>query len=224
MEAEALEALKAKLAVFARFVEDMIGRSVKAFLEGNTEVLQSIVDVEENQANAFEVELERDCTALIAQFEPRARELRTVLMVLGITNDLERMGDHAVNIAEAARSLHAGPSFAPPNAMNLMVDATTRMVEESIRAFISEDAGLAARVCESDDTVDNLADEILTEMSAAMGRDPARVDGSLAVLKIAGNLERIADLSTNIGEDVIYMAEGRVIKHHNPEETPQGGA
>jgi phosphate transport system protein len=214
MDVQALEALKAKLAVFARFVEYMIGRSVKAYLDRQPELLRSVMDTEEKRANAFEVELEKECTALIAQYEPRARELRTVLMVLGITTDLERMADHAVNIAEAAQGLlERSPVTAPP-AMNRMADATTRMVGESIRAFIGGDAALAGKVCESDDTVDSLADEILTEMTSSMGRDSTQIEGSLAVLKIAGNLERIADLSTNICEDVIYMAEGRVIKHH----------
>jgi phosphate transport system protein len=217
MDAQALEALKAKLAMFARFVEYMIGRSVKAYLDNQPELLQSVVETEEERANAFEVELEKECTALIAQYEPRARELRSVLMVLGITTDLERMADHAVNIAEAAKALLERSPLAPPPALNRMAGATTRMVGESIRAFIAEDAALAGKVCESDDTVDSLADEILTEMTSSMGRDPTRIEGSLAVLKIAGNLERIADLSTNICEDVIYMAEGRVIKHHYTE-------
>jgi phosphate transport system protein len=213
MDAQALEAVKAKLAMFARFVEYMIGRSVKAYLDNQPELLQRVVEGEEKRANTFEMELEQECTALIAQFQPRARELRTVLMMLGTTTDLERMADHAVNIAEAARGLSGGFPVAPPPAMTRMAEATTRMLGESIRAFVSEDAALAARVCQSDDTVDSLADEILTEMTASMGRDPAAIEGGLAVLKIAGNLERIADLSTNICEDVIYMAEGRVIKH-----------
>jgi phosphate transport system protein len=222
MDAQALEALKAKLAVFARFVEDMIGRSVQAVLEGRPELLDSVINAEEARANALEVELERECTVLIAQFEPRARELRSVLMALGVTTDLERMADHAVNIAEAARIHQAGPLLPPPPALNQMAAATIRMVGDGIRAFIVEDPRMAQMVCQSDDTVDELADRILAEMTAVMGQDATRIHPSLAILKIAGNLERIADLSTNICEDVIYVAEGRVIKHHGCDEQAEG--
>ena len=92
------------------------------------------------------------------------------------------------------------------------------MVDGAIRAFIGEDAALGQKVCETDTTVDSLANQILDRLSASMTQDPAHVLQSLSILKVAGNLERVADLSTNIGEDVIYMTEGRVIKHHRQEE------
>ena len=95
------------------------------------------------------------------------------------------------------------------------------MVDGAIRAFIDEDAALGQKVCESDNTVDDLATRVLEGLSASMTSTPSTVPENLALLKIAGNLERIADLSTNIGEDVIYMAEGRVIKHHQEEDTKE---
>jgi phosphate transport system protein len=218
MEAEALMALMSKLTQYARFVEDMIGRSVTAALENRPDLLDSILGADEDRANAFEVELEQDCAALLAQFEPRARELRTVLMALGITTDLERMADHAVNIAETVKTSQVRAALRPSPAMSRMAEATVRMVEQSLQAFITEDAPLARTVCENDDTVDDLADRILTEVSSSMGRDPTSIEAGLAELKIAGNLERIADLSTNICEDVIYVAEGKIIKHLGAEE------
>jgi phosphate transport system protein len=147
-----------------------------------------------------------------------ARDLRTLLMILRITNDLERIADHAVNIAESVRELLADFLPSPADALPRMFDETILMVDCAIRSFIGGDAALGQKVCESDTSVDTLATGILERVSASMSKDPAIVSPSLAVLKIAGNLERIADLSTNIGEDVIYMAEGRVIKHHREEQ------
>jgi phosphate transport system protein len=217
---EQIESLKASLIMYARLVEDMIERSVKAFGARQREVLEAIIDREEPRANELELELEEECISLIAQFEPKARELRTVLMVLGITNDLERLADHAVNISEAARDILARTPLRIQSEIPRMAELAIRMVEDSIQAFIEEDVGLARKVCESDNAVDDLADlirERLVEMMAE-ARDPAIIEPSLSVLKIAANLERIADLSTNIGEDVIFMVEGRVIKHHKQDQ------
>ncbi len=146
-----------------------------------------------------------------------ARDLRTILMVLGITNDLERIADHAVNIAEAVREHINGTSLRPDDSVLKMFEETLTMVDGAIRAFTTEDAALGQKVCASDTIVDELATSILEGLSASMTSRPATVSENLALLKIAGNLERIADLSTNIGEDVIYMTEGRVIKHHQEE-------
>jgi phosphate transport system protein len=139
-----------------------------------------------------------------------------VLMVLGITNDLERLADHAVNIAEAARDILARTPLRTESEIPRIAELAIRMVQECIQAFIEEDAGLARKVCESDNAVDELADRILERSVGTMVAtgDPSIIEPSLSVLKIAANLERIADLSTNIGEDVIFMVEGRVIKHH----------
>lgn len=110
------------------------------------------------------MELEEECTALIAQYEPRGRELRTVPMALGIMSDLERMADHAVNIAEAAGTLRGKMVAAPPADVVRMASAVTRMLNECITSFISEDPGLAASVCRNDDSADYLAAAILTDL------------------------------------------------------------
>ena len=213
-----IEDLKARVVAYARLVEDMIEQCRSSLVKRTPDTLSVLVQKEEPRANELEVELEEECTALIAQHQPMARELRTILMVLRMTNDLERMADHAVNIAEAALEC-IGLSTAEPDADLLrLFDETIRMVGSAVRSFIDDDAELGEQVCESDAVVDQLATDILERMSSSMTSDPFVIENSLCVLKIAANLERIADLSTNIGEDVIYMTDGRVIKHHRLEE------
>ena len=212
-----MDELKARLVAYGQFVQDMIQKSRRALVSRDPDLPHEIIDRDEPRANATEIELEAECTSLIARHQPMARDLRTILMVLGITNDLERIADHAVNIAEAVVEHINGASLRPDDLVLRMFDETIRMVDESIRAFIDEDAALGQKVCASDNTVDDLATRILEGLSASMTSTPVTVSENLALLKIAGNLERVADLSTNIGEDVIYMTEGRVIKHHTGE-------
>jgi phosphate transport system protein len=212
-----MDELKGRLAAYGQFVRQMIEKSRTALVSREPGLPREIIDTDEPRANTTEIELEAECTSLIARHQPMARDLRTILMVMGITNDLERMADHAVNIAEAVADHINGTSLRPDNAVLLMFEETISMVDGAIRSFIGEDAALGQKVCESDNTVDALATAILEGLSASMTTNPASVPESLALLKIAGNLERVADLSTNIGEDVIYMTEGRVIKHHQEQ-------
>jgi phosphate transport system protein len=218
MPIQQMDALKERLAVYARFVEEMIVRSRTALVEQQPDILSGIIEEDEPRANRFEMDLEEECTSIIAQHQPMARDLRTLLMILRITNDLERIADHAVNIALSVRELLAGFPPPPADALPRMFEETIIMVDCAIRSFIGGDAALGQKVCETDTSVDTLATGILERVSASMSKSAASVSQSLAVLKIAGNLERIADLSTNIGEDVIYMTEGRVIKHHREEQ------
>ncbi len=218
MLSRAIEELKARLVAYARFVEEMIDHSVKALLERRPEELRFITETSEKKANETELALEEECTTLIAQYQPRARDLRTILMALGMTNDLERMADHAVNISEAGLSFLSRPGITPPRELPRLAEESLRMVDQGIRAFIAEEVSLARRVCASDNVVDDLATEILKGQVAEMAREPSTIEGRLTLLKIAANLERIADLSTNLCEDVIYQVEGRVIKHHKEDE------
>jgi phosphate transport system protein len=213
-----MDELKARLVAYGQFVQGMIEKSRKALVARQPALPREIIDTDEPRANQTEIDLEAECTSLIARHQPMAKDLRTILMVLGITNDLERIADHSVNIAEAVGDHINGTELRPDDAVLRMFEETLHMVDGAIRAFIDEDAALGQKVCESDNTVDELATGILEGLSASMTRAPSTVSENLALLKIAGNLERIADLSTNIGEDVIYMTEGRVIKHHQGED------
>ena len=213
-----MDDLKARLAAYGQFVQEMIEKCRRALVDRVPELPRQIVDEDEPRANSTEIALEAECTSLIARHQPMARDLRTILMVLGITNDLERIADHAVNIAEAVGDHINGTSLRPEGSVVKMFEETIAMVDGAIRAFIDEDAARGQKVCASDNTVDELATGILEGLRASMTKSPVSVPENLALLKIAGNLERIADLSTNIGEDVIYMTEGRVIKHHLEDE------
>ena len=212
-----IDHLRSRVTTYARLVEDMIEQCRTSLLDRTTEALNDIVQKKEPRANELEMELEEECTVLIAQHQPMAKELRTILMVLRITNDLERMADHAVNIAEAALECIGLSAARPEGELLRLFDEAILMVDCAVRSFIGASAELGQQVCESDSTVDQLATDILETMSTSMTKDPFTIEQSLCVLKIAANLERIADLSTNIGEDVIYMTEGRVIKHHRGE-------
>ena len=212
-----LDALKGRLVSYGRFVQDMIEKSRQALATRQTGLLDDIISRDEPRANESEMDLEEECTSLIAQHQPMARDLRAILMILRITNGLERIADHAVNIAEAVSDHVTGSSPAPDPEMMEMFDETIRMLDESLRAFVDEDAALGLKVCEADNTIDARATAILDRLSSSMTQDPPSIPRSLAVLKISANLERVADISTNIGEDVIYMTEGRVIKHHRQD-------
>lgn len=213
-----MDELKARLVAYGQFVQEMIEKSRRALVDRQAALPREIIESDEPRANQTEIDLEAECTSLIARHQPMAKDLRTILMVLGITNDLERIADHSVNIAEAVGDHINGTLLQPDDSVLRMFEETIHMVDGAIRAFIDEDPGLGQRVCESDNTVDELATRILEGLSASMTSTPSTVPENLALLKIAGNLERIADLSTNIGEDVIYMTEGRVIKHHQEED------
>ncbi len=212
-----MDELKSRLAAYGQFVQEMIEKSHRALVSRAAELPRQIVDQDEPRANSTEIALEAECTSLIARHQPMARDLRTILMVMGITNDLERMGDHAVNIAESVADHINGTSLRPGDDVLKLFEETIGMVDGAIRAFIDEDAAAGQKVCASDNAIDERATRILEGLSASMTKSPASIPENLALLKIAGNLERIADLSTNIGEDVIYMTEGRVIKHHQEE-------
>jgi phosphate transport system protein len=221
---ERVTGLKREIVEYAGLVEGMINKAVSGLLEKRRDVLTEVIERDEPRANALEIEMDDRCTALIAQYEPKARDLRTILMVLKMGNDFERMGDHAVNIAESGLYLMDRPPVKPYIDIPRMAEVTIKMLRDSITAFINEDAGLAKSVCERDSIVDDLRIQILRELITYMASDPTTIERALHLIRVSGNLERIADLSTNACEDVIFMVEGRVIKHHHLEEPGAGHA
>ncbi len=211
---ERLTELKRELAEYAGLVEQMVDRAMKSLVSRDRTVCETVLRDDEERANAWEVKIDEMCTVVIAQFEPVARDLRTVLMILKANNDLERMADHAVNICESSSFLIERPPVKPLIDLPRMGSIASSMLRDAISSFVTENASLAQQVCERDEMVDDLRDQIFRELLTYMVSDPSTVERSLHYLRISENLERIADLSTNISEDTIFMVEGRIIKHH----------
>ncbi|MCM8785765.1 MAG: phosphate signaling complex protein PhoU [Candidatus Omnitrophica bacterium] len=210
--------LKRKITEFGLLIEKMIDESIAGLLNKNEERLKKVIEDLEEKANNFEIEIEELCIETIAQFEPKAKNLRIILMILKINNDLERIGDHAVNISESSLFLIKRPDVKPLIDIPRMADESIKMLKDSINSFINEDAEMARNVCYRDNIVDNLKDQIIRELVTYMISDPNTIERSLELIRITQNLERIADLSTNIGEDVIFITQGKIIKHHIEEK------
>lgn len=210
--------LKKRIIEYATFVEQMIMSSIHGLIDKKEEMLKEVIESQEPKANEMEIDIEEQATVVMAKFQPKAKDLRLILMILKMNNDLERMADHAVNIAERSHFLIKNPMVKPLIDIPKAADITIQMLRDSIDSFVKEDSELAKSVCERDNKIDNLNNQIFRELITYMFSDPSTIERSIKLIQIANNFERIADLATNICEDVIYIVEGRVIKHHKDEE------
>ena len=211
---EKLNELEEKLIEEASLAEDMVKKSIEGLTKKRKEILEKVIKEYEPKTNELEIKIDEFCTNLIALYQPKAGNLRTILMILKMNNDLERIGDLAVNISESALFLIEKPPVKPLIDIPRMAEESIDMLKNAINSFINKDANLAKSVCEKDSVVDNLRDQILRELITYMSSDPSTIERSIHLIRISRCLERIADLSTNICEDVIFMTEGRIIKHH----------
>jgi phosphate transport system protein len=200
--------LKKELINYAIQVQSMIDKSVRGLTDRDKKLLVSVKDVDEITANETEIKMEEDCTVLIAKYQPAAKYLRTIMMTAQMINDLERMADLAVNIVESSLVLLESPPLKPLIDIPHMARITMSMVKDSIDSFINEDSELARDVCVRDDEIDDLQDQILRELITYMMSNPRNIERSFQLMRIANSLERIADHSTNLCEDVIYINEG----------------
>ena len=210
--------LKKTLMEFATLVESMVDQSITGLKVKKPDLLHDVIQLDEPRANTYEIELDEKSVFIIAQHQPTGKALRTIIMILHINSTLERIGDHAVTIAESGLFLIEKPPVKSLIDIPRMADVVKTMIADSITSFINEDAELARNVCERDNIVDGLRTQIIRELITFMTSDPSTIERALHLMKIASNLERIADLTTNICEDVIYMVKGQVIKHHKDEK------
>jgi phosphate transport system protein len=217
LEEAKLNRLRREFLEYATVVEGMIGKSINGLTKNDGTILNDVIENDEPRVNDFEIRLDEMCIAVIAQHQPAGKSLRTILMMYGINGILERMGDHAVTICESALILISKPPVKPLIDIPRMGDVIRGMISDCITSFINEDADLARSVCERDDIVDGLRNQIMRELVTFMSSDPSTIERALLLMKIASNLERVADLTTNICEDVIYMVRGKVIKHHKDQ-------
>jgi phosphate transport system protein len=208
-----LENVQRRVLALASAVEQVIEQSIRALFNRDSALARKLIasdtpiDMEENQ-------IEEECLKILALHQPVASDLRRVATIVKINNDLERMADLAVNIAERALALAPGPDVPVPAVFRQMTDLTNLMVRDSLDAFLRLDVSLAKRVCRLDDEVDRYNREIIDDVSDYMRGSPAHVDPGLHLFSAARQLERIADHATNIAEDVVYLVEGKIIRHH----------
>ena len=212
LEARIFE-LKKKLVEYANFVESMINNSIQGYLKEDVKILRSVIDESEPKANQFELFIEDLCTSTIAQFDPKAVDLRTILMILKMNNDLERMADHAVNISESAHYVIENRGLEVKSNLISASQTVMNMLLNTISAFIDKNAQLAKSVGEEDIKVDTFRRDSIKEMVKRMAENPNNIEKCLHFLRISSNLERMADLCTNMSEDVVFMVEGKIIKH-----------
>ena len=208
-----LEELKGRLKESAFLVGGMIEKSIRGLIERRRELLLEVIEKDEERENRIELEIDEACIQMIARYQPQARDLRKVMMIARMNNDFERMADEAVNIAEAALFLIERPQVKPLVDIPRMAEEAEGMMQDSLASFMNGDTRLSREVCGRDDIVDNLRDQILRELITFMASDPSVIDRSIRLIRISRSLERIGDLSTNICEDVIYMVEGKIVRH-----------
>lgn len=206
--------LRQQLFTMAGIVEEMIGNSIKALISKDSALAEQVIGPDEDRVNHLEIENEDAAINLMALYQPEASNLRAIVMIIKINNDLERLGDHAVNIAEAAQFLMERPAVKPLVDIPKMAEHAIAMLKDALDAFTRNDAELARSVCGRDTIVDDLNDTVKQDLARVMSADASTIDRALKTMMVSLNLERVADLATNIAEDVIYIATGQVIKHH----------
>ncbi len=215
---EEIGKLKKMLFEMATSVEEMIAKSIKALKDRNMIMAEEVIK-SDAKINEMEIDIDNQCIRILALYHPEAEDLRTVSMIMKINGDLERIGDHAVNIAEKTIYLADKPPVKPLIDIPKMADKAIQMLEESLDAFVNKDAELAIEVCKSDDEVDALEPQIVRELVTYMIGDPQTIDRSLTLILIAREIERVADLATNIAEDTYYIVSGKSLKHHALEKS-----
>ena len=209
-----LDTLKQQLLVMSQRAEELLAVSLEAFLERDGGKAEAVLSADD-EVDALEVELEALAISLLALQQPMARDLRFIVSALKIVGDLERVGDHAVNIAQSALRMVALKTThtTPPEIIDMGVRARN-MLSDALDAMMRQDGMLGREVCKRDDDVDALHEAMFGIVISNMREDPSAISISLELLLVSRNLERVADLATNIAEDAVYLAEGKTIKHH----------
>lgn len=210
---EELEELQRRLLEMAGLVEAAIRGSVEAVRLRDATAAREVL-INEARINRMEIEIDEFATRLLALHQPMAKDLRLLTAAIKINNDLERMGDLAVNIAERGLSLMEQPELKPLVDIPEMASLTQGMVRKALDAFVNRDTSLARKVLSDDDSVDRRRDAVYEELLAHMERDAAAVRRGFDLILIARNLERIADHATNIAEDVLFLCQGIDVRHH----------
>lgn len=222
---DAIEKLKQSVVHMAGVVEERLHEAVLALKLRDRQLAEHVVR-EDREVDQMEIDVEEECLKVLALHQPVATDLRFIIAILKINNDLERIADLAVNLAERACGLAAGPPVAVPFDLEQMSDLALRMLKSSLDALVEMDAGAARCVADIDDAVDAINAEAYVTVQERIRTSPNHIGQLIQYLSCAKHLERIADLATNISEDVIYLVEGEIVRHRQtrlpPRDRPDG--
>ena len=214
---EELATLKSKLLQMGALVEEQIREALRALVDRDEDLARKVI-VNDRRVNTLDVEIDEACLELLALFKPAARDLRFITTAMKISTELERMSDLAENICERAIELNEEPQLKPYIDIPRMADKAMLMVWNSLDSFVKWDSELARKVLDDDDEVDELTEQIFRELLSFMIENPQTIPRAMRLSFIAKYIERIADHATNIGELVVYMVEGRIIRHTIPSQ------
>lgn len=209
---EELTRLKEKILKMGALVEAQIASSIKALVERDTALAKQTIQ-NDHQVNAMDVEIDEECIRLLALYQPAARDLRFITTAMKITTDLERMSDLSEDICERAIELAEEPLLKPYIDIPRMAEAAQKMVRETLDAFVNKDAALARKVCSEDQFIDDLTHQIFRELLSYMAEDQTTITRAIRISFVSKYIERIGDHATNIAEMVVYLVEGKIIRH-----------
>lgn len=207
-----LNEIREKLLEMGGKVELQIANALLALVERNTDLAEATIAAD-HEINRLEMDINEKCLEVLARRQPAARDLRFITLALKIVTDLERIGDQCANIAKRVKELNQEPSLKPYIDLPRMAQAASTMVQEALDAFVRGDEGLAIKVCEDDQVVDDLNEQIQRELLTFMMGDPTTISRAMRINYISKCLERIADHATNVAEMVIFMVKGKDIRH-----------
>jgi phosphate transport system protein len=207
-----LNELKERLLWMGSLAERAVHQAVHSVLDSDEQLAKRVLD-EEDAINELQIEIDDRVVQLLALHQLMAVDLRLVLAVSRINNDLERIGDQAVNIAQRALELNREPQLKPYIDLPRMAEKAQAMVKESLDAFVGRDTDLARRVCAADSVVDALKEQIFRELLTFMMEDPRTIPRAIRLILVSRFLERVADHATNIAEMVVYMVDGKMVRH-----------
>jgi len=207
------EKLKKKILTIGAMVEENVKKAIDHIANNNDDEVIKEVKKLDDKIDQYEVDVEEECLKILALYQPVANDLRYIIAVLKINNDLERVSDHAVNIVKQTRHLRKKYHDDLNVDFTVMGEKVIIMLKDSLDALIGLDAELARKVREADDEVDEIHKKMYSEIEKIIKKDKDATGYMMNVMQISRNLERIADLATNIAEDVIYLIEGRIVRH-----------
>jgi len=207
-----LNEIREKLLEMGGKVEVMIANAMQSLVERDTELAERTIAFD-HEINQLEMEIDEKCLEVLARRQPAARDLRFVTLALKIVTDLERIGDQCANIAKRSKELNQEPSLKPYIDLPRMAQAASDMVKEALDAFVRGDDALAIKVCQDDQVVDDLNEQIQRELLTFMMGDPSTISRAIKINHVSKCLERIADHATNVAEMVIFMVKGKDIRH-----------